>query len=200
MHVLSYDLPLWFPYIGPYPYHLHSSLPIFSHPTTSSEQSGSWALTRQLMRKNSMPTSSSMVFTPSTLTLLICLTYVVCFSLPNIGHSNTNNYKTITRAHILQALHYSSSFIAFKQTWKKVTKGQRTSKFILGVPYYKPYFHTLSHYWGGSKIVDIKMGCVSQSVRKQCYSPYDGILKEVCLPDLCSLSTFCEKWISIHRP
>ena len=53
------------------------------------------------------------------------LNNVVCSSLPNLGHSNPNNYKTIIRAHILQALHYSSSFMAFKQTWKEVTKGPR---------------------------------------------------------------------------
>ena len=66
------------------------------------------------------------------------------------------------------------------QTWNKVTKGQRKCKFLLGVPYYKLYFHAHSHYWGGSQIVDIKTRCVSQSIRKQCYNPYDGILKEVC--------------------
>ena len=41
---------------------------------------------------------------------------VVCSSLPKLGHSNPNNYKTIIRAHILQALHYSSSFMDLKQT------------------------------------------------------------------------------------
>ena len=105
---------------------------------------------------------------------------VVCSSSPKLDHSNLNNYKTIIRAHILQALQYSSSFMAFKQTWKEVTKGQRTCKFLLGVPHYKPYFHTHNHYWGGSQIVDIKTRCVSQSIRKQCYNPYYAILKEVC--------------------
>ena len=40
---------------------------------------------------------------------------VVCSSLPNPGHSSPNNYETIIREHFLQALHYSSSFMDFKQ-------------------------------------------------------------------------------------
>ena len=94
-----------------------------------------------------------MVFTPSTLTLLIFLVTVFCSSLPKLGHSNPNNYKTIIREHIVWSLHYSSSFMDFKQTWKEVTKGQRTCKFLLGVPDYKAYFHTHNHYWGGSQFL-----------------------------------------------